>query len=86
MIIRTEHEKHEDATASALIRLIKNLFCPSSNELSLTFLETSVDREYWVWSALTTLMKAGATVHGTVKRCGWFPCTCAQVLKKNDKR
>ena len=65
---------------------VGRLVFAGGNELSLTFLQTFMDRGYWMWSALKLLVVAGAHVYGTVKRCNWFPFTYGQILKPKDNR
>ena len=79
-------KKKSENTTIVLKRLIFNLFSPSSKELSLNYLEISMDRGCWVWNVLVMLMLAEAHCFGTVKRCAWFPFTYGQTLKKNDNR
>ena len=64
-----ECEKHNDDTTAALKIIVHNLFSPSSNDLSLTFLEIRMDRIHWVLTNLIILVLAGAHVHSAAKSC-----------------
>jgi hypothetical protein len=53
----------------------------------LTGLLFASDRGYWNTDLFFEyLLKSNADIHGTVKRCPWFPFTYQQVLEKNDTR
>ena len=82
LILWNECENPSDATTISLKRLIYKLFSPSSNELALNYLESSMDRRCWAWNVLVMLELAGAHVLGTINRCVWFSFTCGQTLKK----
>ena len=82
LILWDEHEKPSDTTAINLKRLICKLLSPSSDELSLSCLEISMDRAHWTWNVLVMLALVGAHAFGTIKRRVWFPFTCGQTLKK----
>ncbi len=45
------------------------------------------DRGFWCSQLLFQyLLLSGADIHGTVKRCPWYPFAYAQTLMSNDKR
>ena len=86
IIIRSEHEKSDNNPTKSAKRVVGGFFSLSGNELNLKFLETFVDRGYWVYNVITMFVLAGSYVYYTIKRCGWFPFTYRQKLKDHDKR
>ena len=75
------HENHDDRTSKTWNIMLHGIISPSSNELSLTYLQVGTGRGYCAWNIITMLVLAGAFVFGTEKRHDWFQMTFGQILK-----
>ena len=82
-------ERVGDTSTSCYKRIVHNQFGGSSGSNlppALGGIIFASDRGYWCVELLFQyLLLSGADIHGTVKRCPWFPFTYSQVLQKNDK-
>jgi hypothetical protein len=90
IIVAVTWERVGDTSTSCYKRIIQSQFGNghgSSLPPDLSGLLFASDRGYWSTELLFEyLLKSNADIHGTVKRCPWFPFTYQQVLEKNDTR
>ena len=83
--LSTEYDKPDDTIISVTKTLMQKTFSGSGSRLNIPHVVLHLDRGYWCWDIVIFLISACCSTWGAIKRVPWFPFTCDQWLRNDDK-